>query len=283
MKKSLLFAGLCALLLACNGNDKPVIPTQNSDSFLYSDSSACAHVRLEGELPLPTDPVQTAIRTDLLSLVEDLYKNVTDLGEGTALATYSGDRSVMQNVATYYGEKIYTLLQQECLDELAEMERQDTICYEVLSTLNKTEETPLYVQYTEETYTYMGGAHGGMGGLGVLTYRLKDGQRISQFLKPGAQQALQPLLRAGLKDYFADPTMTDEALLENLLLPEDQQGIPMPQYYPMYLDGEGNLCLEYAQYEIAPYAAGMPVCCIPLSQLQEWLTDDARSIIGEAE
>ena len=75
-----------------------------------------------------------------------------------------------------------------------------------------------YVVFLSQFYTYTGGAHGGIGGDGDLTFSKVDGKLIEHFVDSTKVEAMQPLLREGLKSYFAENgvKMTDNELFENL-------------------------------------------------------------------
>ena len=124
----------------------------------------------------------------------------------------------------------------------------------------------------------MGGAHGGVTGAGCITFDKSTGSIIEQFIDPGSEEDIQPLLRKGLVGYFvdADSQVNDSNLDECLLLEGDLIPLPAWQPYPC----EEGLVFVYQQYEIAPYAAGMPAFTVSFEEIAPYLTPEARRIIG---
>ena len=101
---------------------------------------------------------------------------------------------------------------------------------------------------------------------------------MERFLDPACLDAIQPLLRKGLTDYFKDGDMeiTPEEL-DNVLFLESGT-IPFPAWTPF--PGENGLVFTYQQYEIAAYAAGMPNFTIPYDEILPYLTPEAKLLIG---
>ena len=136
-----------------------------------------------------------------------------------------------------------------------------------------------YAVFQSQDYIYMGGAHGGVTGAGCITFDKATGSIVEQFIAPGCEEDIQPLLRKGLVEYFADTDtqINDSNLNEYLLLEGDLIPIPAWQPYPC----EDGLVFVYQQYEIAPYAAGMPSFTVSFEEIAPYLTPEARRIIGQ--
>ena len=115
-------------------------------------------------------------------------------------------------------------------------------------------------------------------GAGCITFDKKTGSIVEQLIEPGCEEDIQPLLRQGLVGYFgdADAQINDSNLYEYLMLEGDLIPLPSWQPYPC----EDGLVFVYQQYEIAPYAAGMPAFTVPFDEIAPWLTPEARRIIG---
>ena len=105
-------------------------------------------------------------------------------------------------------------------------------------------------------YDYTAGAHGSTTLL-PQTFNLADGTRVSlsALLPTLSADAISDSIHAGLMRYFEVPEDNPQRLRELLFVDRDAP-IPMPQTQP-YLTSEGVVFL-YQQYEIGPYAAGMP-------------------------
>ena len=80
------------------------------------------------------------------------------------------------------------------------------------------------------------------------------------------------------RDYFSEDgqKISNRELKEWLLLESDI--IPFPAMSPEPSD-EG-LVFTYGQYEIAPYVAGMPNFTIPYADIEQYLTPEAKAILG---
>ncbi len=151
-------------------------------------------------------------------------------------------------------------------------------------------QTATFVTYSTQLYTYLGGAHGSTISAGH-TFRRSDGRHMGWNMVDTTRKAeLTALIRDGLKEYFAEgedlsTPLTDAELLDRLLLwddpdtPEDElsDGIPLPHTAP-WLTPTGVAFL-YQQYEIAPYAVGMPNMTIPFEVIAPLLTAEGRSLL----
>lgn len=77
-----------------------------------------------------------------------------------------------------------------------------------------------------------------------------------------------------MEQYFE--VRTESELRDILLL--NNEPFPFPQNPPYF--EENGVCFLYQQYEIAPYAAGMPACVIPFETLRPYFTDDVLQMLG---
>ena len=113
-----------------------------------------------------------------------------------------------------------------------------------------------YITLQATIYDYTAGAHGSTTLL-PQTFNLADGTRVSlsALLPTLSADALSDSIHKGLMRYFEVPEDNPQRLRELLFVDRDAS-IPMPQTQP-YLTSEGVVFL-YQQYEIGPYAAGMP-------------------------
>ncbi|MBQ3766026.1 MAG: DUF3298 domain-containing protein [Bacteroidales bacterium] len=106
-----------------------------------------------------------------------------------------------------------------------------------------------------------------------------DGLTVDKFIDPSSLDAIQPLLRKGLTDYFADGEVeiTSEEL-DDMLFLESASIIPFPAWTPF--PTEDGLVFTYQQYEIAAYAAGMPNFIISYDDVLPYLTPEAKTLLG---
>lgn len=117
-----------------------------------------------------------------------------------------------------------------------------------------------YITLQATIYDYTAGAHGSTT-LVPQTFSLADGTRVplTTLLPSLTSDALSDSIYSGLMRYFEVPADNPQRLRELLFVDRDKP-IPMPQT-PPYLTSEGVIFL-YQQYEIGPYAAGMPKVAI---------------------
>lgn len=162
----------------------------------------------------------------------------------------------------------------------------------------KLEESDHYVTYMSNSEGFTGGAHGYATSTGV-TFRKSDGKRIGYdmvidmdneetpwilknqhlFLDPSSKE-LHRIIKEGVRSYFAQfetDVKSDENLADMLIGVNDVNNIPLPTY-PPYFTAKG-LCFSYQQYDIAPYAAGMPSFIVPYEKIAPLLTKEAKELI----
>ena len=281
---------LALLASACQDTTGPVL----TKVYSFEDSTAHAMMKLSAELPCGTDRVSAAIRKDLMDIMDEQLGHIVSYEGERQFDAYGGDRSDTEAYVRYYFEKSLDILardsDKDARDRESYMKEEDmdeAQMAEILArmpgweyefNLSKTEDCDRYCVFLSQDYVYMGGAHGGVIGAGSVTYDKRSGSRFVDFLDPDCVEDIQPLLRAGLLEYFsdADGTVTEDNLQEWLLLDGDM--IPLPAW-PLYPSGDG-LVFTYQQYEIAPYAAGMPAFTQSFDSLAPYLTDEARDLLG---
>ncbi|MBR1518497.1 MAG: DUF3298 domain-containing protein [Prevotella sp.] len=139
----------------------------------------------------------------------------------------------------------------------------------------KVYETPKVVTYEYTTETFTGGAHGGFYSVGQ-TFRRSDGRRIGwDILQHQYGVEFQEMLKHGLKEYF-DIGSDDE--LKGMLLSEDKfYTIPLPQCPPLFV--KDGVMFVYNQYEIAPYAAGLPTFVIAYDKIRQYLNVTGKRLL----
>lgn len=160
----------------------------------------------------------------------------------------------------------------------------------------KGDEGKNYITYHSNNEGFTGGAHGFASSEGI-TFRKSDGRRIGYrrhinlekecddlldqtlFSQPESPQ-LAALLKEGVRSYFKqfdeETALDDEQLKEALIGVDDVNRIPLPSTPPVFT--KEGLSFIYQQYEIAPYAAGMPNFVIPYDKVRPFLTKDAQSL-----
>ena len=268
-----------------------------TETLNYEDSLAHADLSIQVELPVVGQgAVADRIRASLVEVMDEQLSHIGSYEEERLFPAYEGDTGKTDLLLEYYRSKALESIgkqSQEDYDErVASIEENDGLTegqrkeildempgWEYEFNLLKARETDKYVVFQSQDYVYLGGAHGGVTGRGGLTFDKKDGLLVEKFIDPASLDAIQPLLRKGITQYFtADGEMeiTQEELDNYLFL--ESGVIPFPAWTP-YPDEEG-LVFTYQQYEIAAYAAGMPEFTVPYEDLLPYLTPEAKALLN---
>ena len=273
---SLALAALCCTTLSCKQEQG-----LSFDKQTWQDSTEYAFVNVTLELPEANSPAQTAIRQHLIGVMQNQTNEICDssaLKEAEATATCA-------EIAAYYGKYIATEFDKGSREmnafrkeNVPDVAATPIIPYSAEVSLTKEYEGAKYVVFHSTASIYQGGAHPFETGAGHLTFALEDGKLLTQVLDSARIVDLQPLLREGLTGYFAESTGEDNLNLETMLQIEGEL-IPLPANQP-YLTPKG-VAIEYKQYEIACYAAGMPSFVIPYDKARPFMTPEAKALLDE--
>ena len=222
----------------------------------WADSTRSANLTMKVELPeTGQGAVADRIRTALVEVMDEQLSHIGSYEEGRLFPAFEGDAAQTDALLAYYRDQAL-----ETLDKFAQEDMDDRYEYiaeneglsaeerkEILTSLPgwsydfslmKARETDKYVVFLSQDYVYLGGAHGGVIGRGGLTFEKQDGLLVEKFLDPACLDAIQPLLRKGLTQYFAadDFEVTPEELDDYLFL--ETGVIPFPAWTP-YPDKDG--------------------------------------------
>ena len=284
---------VAALLLSgsCHRVGGPV----RTKVYSFEDSTAHAQMTFSAELPTGTDKVSRTIRESLLDLIDRQLGYIVSYEGQRQFDAFDGDKGDTEAYVRYYFDKALDILARDSDSDardreqymaedadIDEAEKAEILArmprWEYEFGLSKDDDNPRYAVFRSQDYVYMGGAHGGVTGAGCLTFDKKTGRLVESFLDADCAGNIQPLIRAGLMEYFsgADIEVTDDNLDDFLLLDGDL--IPLPAWQPF--PAADGLVFTYQQYEIAPYAAGMPSFTIPAAKLEQYLSEDARKVLG---
>lgn len=171
----------------------------------------------------------------------------------------------MSNLIKYFGSKRL----KEDSAELKELVSgaAEWVNYEYDAKVQIMYEDSTYITLKCETYQYAAGAHGSTV-MDFVTLRRSDGHRMNwNLVKDMSKDEIIKAIKNGLAEYFEVKDVNE--LPEYLLLGngEDaeakrifEKDFPLPTT-PPFLTANGVEVI-YQQYEIAPYAAGMPGACI---------------------
>lgn len=289
-----LLTCLFSLLLAAVSCDDARGPME-TESYHWADSTACAYMTIDAEIPSGRDKVSAEVRRGLADVIDGILSHVTSYEDERFFDPFPGSPDDVDGLLAYYRDNSFAQiarLSQADADERAtyiieskdftDEEKEEMLAdfprwaYEF--GLKKIGDTESYVVFQSMDYIYMGGAHGGVTGEGCLTFSKKDGSRITRFVDASRADEMQPLMIEGLLGYYAGNGYdTTWDLLKESLFIEDGF-LPLPSW-PLYPTADG-LCFTYQQYEIASYAEGMPSFVVPYAGIEPFLTPEAKALLG---
>lgn len=140
-----------------------------------------------------------------------------------------------------------------------------------LDTSYKVHDAGELISFSVQSYVYTGGAHG----MTAVTYYNIDNQAKAKQLQ------LADLFQPGY-DYLAILNQIIKQQMKEQTSPDgfnpyfDFEGISEDQGFSFK---DGNLVIHFSQYEIAPYAAGMPEFTIPAHRYQNLLKPEIREAL----
>ena len=266
-----------------------------TETLNYEDSKAHADLSIKVELPVyGQGAAADRIRASLVEVMDGQLSHIGSYEEERLFPAFEGDFSKTESLVMYYRDKALEAigqLSQEDYDErvnsieendgLTDGQRKEILAdmpgWEYDFSLLKDRETDRYVVFLSQDYVYLGGAHGGVVGRGGLTFDKKEGALVEKMVDSASLDAVQPLRRKGLSQYFSDNEMeVAPEELDNILFLETGV-IPFPAWTP-YPSEEG-LVFTYQPYEIAAYAAGMPEFTVPYADILPYLTPEAKALL----
>ena len=269
MKKATYLLAAYCVLAACTAKET----SDASRCFRYEGTTDTLGISLSVELPCGGDAVSVSVRSSLLDV---LYKDIDCIGYGldpVGIKPFDYASSNPEDAVCYYGKTA-----REKISSIAS-ESETQIPWELSCSLSRVRSTDKYWVFLSQDYVYMGGAHGGVSGAGYLTFNRSDGSLLTEIIDRSKVAALQPVLRRGLLEYFRDDCgekeVTPQNLDEYLLLGGEDIPLPVWEPYP----GEDGLTFTYQQYEVAPYAAGMPAFTVSYEEIGKFLSPAAASLL----
>lgn len=254
---------IATMISSCSGN-KTTEPTFTTDSVKYENKEKLAEVTIKADYPKGNNQVLVNAIAEYIS---------EELG-----GTFNGDLNDAQAVVDYYGNEAT----KDIVDYAKDFGTEDIPPLTSDVTFKKIYETDKFVTYTYEREEFMGGAHGSYTCIGT-TFRKSDGRKFGiEMLRDIDSDGFHQIVKEGLKEYFAtedNPNTTDEELKSYLITDHDVNYLPIPVNSP-YLTEKG-LTFAYQQYEIAPYAAGLPTFTVGYDKIKPYLTQTALQYIGQ--
>ena len=111
-----------------------------------------------------------------------------------------------------------------------------------------------------------------------VTLSKRNATPILSVIDRSKTEQIQPIITEGLTRYFAsNGALTDNSDIKSLLFIGDDGLIPLPVNEP-YFTSEG-LRFIYQNYEIGPYAIGMPSFTVPYDKIKDFLSVEARAML----
>lgn len=294
MKKTILVAVACAvfLLSGCTSRKAAVavapahqttlpsaLKTSPSalpcDSLAFADSlvlgASKADFNLGGRYPSATGSILAdSLRTWLFTSLSSQLMTDSPIPLPSSPLLADG-----QPVATRLGAAFMDARRKE----FGSLPQGDGYSAEYVGSFGPSFLTPKVVTFFATVYTYDGGAHGRTVAF-ASTFRRDNGRSLTaaSMFRPSALSRVVAMVRDALWTQYFAPTAADSgisSLKEALLIAPDSLTLPA---FPPTFSAKG-VVFTYGQYEIAPYAAGMPTCVIPYSSLLPCMTMEAASLI----
>ena len=135
-----------------------------------------------------------------------------------------------------------------------------------------SEQTDLYVTYVSEGFVFTGGAHPQPWYYGV-SFEKEDGSMLGYNMFDDPEQLIA-LVSENIKKQYFEPFNTEEE--EYHFEPDDLFQLPTNQ--PWIETDSVVFC--YGPFEIAPYAAGMPLCKIAIGDLKPFLSEKGKTLFN---
>lgn len=245
------------MLVSCHkvGKTAAAVDTMKVDTLSFSREEANVSVKYSVDYPLTGgEPLLHAVREFISETLGDAY---------------TGSLAAGDSLVGFYGQSSFDSLKKDA----REYGGPSDMPMVVQSSVRKVYDTDKVVTFLTESYTYLGGAHGGTA-VSAASFRKSDGRRFgSDILKDRYSETFTEAVKDGLKRYFK---VRSDADLEACLLDVKVYDIPLPQNPPYFT--QDGLTFVYQQYEIAPYAAGMPTFSIPYDVARGFLLHAAADL-----
>ena len=199
------------------------------------------------------------------SVVSFIVKALTDdftWGENTR-PTYDGDLSDGRAIAEFFvNDKVREIADERARDSI------DSFAWEESISIKKVCETEKLISYQVN----LGGSHGGVGG-GILygaTFSKADGHIVRVIDNPTGSRFKDCLIR------FVNRCLDNDS--KEMLSVDELQDHPYPKKDPFIT--EKGVRFIYQKYEIGTGALGDVDIVIPYSDIAEYMSEDALTLIG---
>lgn len=270
MKNFLYIPAIAIAIASCNtqktGQPITTDPISATDSITVGDSRAS--VSIAGQYPSSHDMLADSMRLWIATTINH-----------TASYT-SEDITTLSPAMIADGQKLIDT----CADSLMTQARRDFIdlqdngfntTYEYDVTFGISYTSPGIATCYCTSYGYQGGAHGGTSAVNA-SFRRSDGLILdydNTFTPQGIAELID-ILREEIWTQYFEPDCPDCDMADVLLI--NPLELELPSALPHF--GPDGITFTYQQYEIAPYAAGMPSCTIPYDTLRPLMHPDIATL-----
>lgn len=278
-------AALLVLATSCGSSYETTTIATDSVSITRATADSAVIVELSIDYPQKADSkAADSLREQISVLLRDNAMNNYNDSNSKGIKKYAGDMNSKDSLASYYTAEYFNFLSNSYKKDIAErMPDNATTRYHGYYTHNiaikKVADTTNFVSCLMTNYWYTGGAHGSQVESG-FTLSKDDGSLIGYPIDTLKVNEMQPILRKGLLSYFnngATKKITDKELNDMLFI--NGNTIPLPATAP-YFTPEG-IKFTYQQYEIAPYASGLPEFTVPYAEIKPYVKEGKAAELVE--
>lgn len=274
MNKILVLCAVAMFLVACGGKTDEGTPAEandNTDGQTTAQTTQAKKATVDSAYFHKEEGIVKCTLTAHLP-AERMNQAVGEWLDETLGGIYPADPTDIQGIVDYYGKAMYDSLKAMEAEAKANEYPCPELAYEIR--MEHAYETSTFVTYTLTIYTYFGGAHPSWISQGA-TFRKKDGRRVDwTFIAGNFSNRFQERVKTGLMEYFEVKT---EDELNDVLQVDHIYNIPLPVTLPYFT--EKGVSITYQQYEIAPYAAGLPSMVISYDELKPMMTGWAKRML----
>lgn len=269
MKKlSLVLMAVICLFTACN-KQKPTAESneiQVSEYKIFRDvhSDKICTVSVSVEFPVSGEKQYL----DSVRLWIDTVLCFNPFTQDNNMPAFNGKKDDAQALVSYYSlQKMKSASENN--DSQAILS--DGVMFENADSIFVSFKNKYLTSLSCMNYCFLGGAHGGTI-VRSQTFSNKTGKTYGwDMIKD--KDKLFDYINEGLMEYFE--VSTAQEMKEMLIL--EQPSVPLPQQCP-YFTSDG-LILQYQQYEIAPYSAGLPYVLIPWDKCKDILIPEITQML----
>jgi len=258
---------LLALLLVCFSCSK--VSQQQSAKVSYCSPDSMVNISAE----IQTFDNNPVLNDSILEFIEQNFRGFKD---------YYASSGDAQDAFAKAGEGLWKTLKAEIAEMRAGMEADNEeelpdhlFAWEYQDELTVEDITDKYITYINSGYEYQGGAHGMSWAVGTTFNRATGKIVTGAVLKDTESAGFQTLLREGLEKHFENEDGEAMALSDILFSDPDEEPIPVGNIRFT----KGTVVIQYQQYEIAPYAFGMPGAVLTFDQVKPYLTAEGLQLI----